>query len=131
MRTASLLHHSVENLSVMFFFPFLLLVVSVFFEYSGLDIWWVSHFYDAQHQVWPYRGHWLFYTIIHSGGQLFDWSVAAIWLLLFLFVNLKKQFRPYRKILLFFFCRHGSRTDSGRHRKTIHSYLQSLGSAPF
>ncbi|RWX50829.1 Membrane-associated enzyme, PAP2 (acid phosphatase) superfamily [Candidatus Electrothrix marina] len=103
MRTASLLHHSVENLSVMFFFPFLLLVVSVFFEYSGLDIWWVSHFYDAQHQVWPYRGHWLFYTIIHSGGQLFDWSVAAIWLLLFLFVNLKKQFRPYRKILLFFF----------------------------
>ncbi|MCI5218250.1 MAG: phosphatase PAP2 family protein [Candidatus Electrothrix sp. LOE2] len=101
MRTASL-HHSAENLSVMLFLPLLLPVTAVVLEYSGLDLRWVSHFYDAQNQVWPYRGHWLFDTIIHTGGQRLDWSVAVIWLLLFLFVNLKKQFRTYRKILLFF-----------------------------
>ncbi|CAK8724589.1 Membrane-associated enzyme, PAP2 (acid phosphatase) superfamily [Candidatus Electrothrix aarhusensis] len=102
LRTALLLTRRKENLSFMLGFPPLLFVLAVFFEYSGLDIWWVSHFYDAQNQVWPYRGHWLFDTIIHSGGQRLDWSFAVLWLLLFIFVNLKKQFRPYRKILLFF-----------------------------
>jgi membrane-associated PAP2 superfamily phosphatase len=102
MRTV-LLNCRMEKLSVMLIFPLLLFVSAVLLEYSGLDIWWVSHFYDAQNQVWPYRGHWLFDTIIHSGGQLFDWSFAVIWLLLFIFVNLQKKFRPYRKILLFFF----------------------------
>ncbi|MCI5164727.1 MAG: phosphatase PAP2 family protein [Candidatus Electrothrix sp. GM3_4] len=102
MQRTALLTRRKENLHFMLGFPLLLFVSAVFLEYSGLDIWWVSHFYDAQNQVWPYRGHWLFDTIMHSGGQRLDWSFAVIWLLLFIFVNLKKQFRPYRKILLFF-----------------------------
>ena len=102
MHTAPL-RHRVENLSVIISVPFLFLLLALVFEYSGLDIWWEAHFYDAQHQIWPYRGHWLFDKIIHSGGQRLDWFIALTWLLLFLFVNFKKQFHPYRKILLFFF----------------------------
>lgn len=45
-------NYRVENRSVMLFFPLLLFVSAVFLEYSGLDIWWVSPFYDAQNQVW-------------------------------------------------------------------------------
>ncbi|WP_339137374.1 MAG: hypothetical protein WGN25_05045 [Candidatus Electrothrix sp. GW3-4] len=44
----------------------------------------------------------MFDTIIHSGGQRLNWSFAALWVLFFLVINLKKQFLPYRKILLFF-----------------------------
>jgi len=84
-------------------FPFLFLLLAVVFEYSGIDIWWESHFYDAQSQTWPYRGHWLFENVIHSGGRLFDWFFALSWLLIFIFIHIDKRFIKYRKIFLFFF----------------------------
>ncbi len=61
-----------NNWQIMIFFPCVLLVIAVFFEYSGFDIWWISQFYDLQNHIWPYKHHWLFDTIIHSGGQLLD-----------------------------------------------------------
>ncbi|XOF33337.1 MAG: phosphatase PAP2 family protein [Candidatus Electrothrix sp. YB6] len=92
-----------ENIPFMVFFPCLLLIFALIFEYSGIDIWWVSHFYDPGNNIWPYREHWLFDHIIHSGGQLLDWSFAAIWLLFFLLINIRKDLRIYRKIALYFF----------------------------
>jgi len=84
------------------FFPSLLVVLAVAFEYSGLDLWWVSLFYDAEKQLWPYGNHWLFEDILHSGGQLLDKIFALIWLLAFIVINLKKELLQYRKIFLFF-----------------------------
>jgi membrane-associated PAP2 superfamily phosphatase len=92
----------IENLEFMVLFPFLLMGVAVIFEYSGLDLWWVSHFFDTQNQIWLYKKNWFFNTIIHSGGQLLDRIFVLIWLLLFIFINLKKKFTIYRKFFLFF-----------------------------
>lgn len=86
------------------FFPCVLLVIAVFFEYSNFDIWWVSHFYDSQNHIWPYKHHWLFDTVIHSGGRLLDRFFVLLWLISFIIANCKKTLFHYRKILLFFLC---------------------------
>jgi len=84
--------------------PGMLLVIAVIFEYSGFDIWWISHFYDPQKNIWPYQHHWLFDTVIHSGGQLFDKIVVLFWLITFVIVSCKSSLFGYRKILLYFLC---------------------------
>jgi len=91
-----------QTLPFILFFPSLLIALGVAFEYSGLDIWWVSLFYDADKQLWPYGSHWLFEDILHSGGQLFDKVFALIWLFSFIVINLKKELVRYRKIFLYF-----------------------------
>jgi len=94
----------IEKLPVIVLFPSMCLLLAVIFEYSGLDVWWVSHFYDSQNHIWLYKQHWLFEHVLHSGGQWFDKLIGLIWLILFAVVNMKKEFRKYRKILLFFLC---------------------------
>jgi len=93
---------SKQTFPFILFLPFLLVALSVAFEYSGLDLWWVSLFFDSDKQLWPYRSHWLFEDILHSGGQLFDKVFALIWLLSFIGINFKKELVQYRKILLYF-----------------------------
>ncbi len=97
-----------RTLPLILFFPSLLILLAVIFEYSGLDIWWVSLFYDTEKQAWTYGNHWLFQDIIHSGGQLLDKVFAVLWLLAFLVINLKKELRQYRKILLYFILASGA-----------------------
>ncbi len=93
----------IENFYFMLIFPFLILGLAIIFEYSGFDVWWVAHFFDIQNQTWLYKGHWFFNKVIHSGGQFFDKIIVVIWLLFFIFINLKNNLKKYRKIMLFFF----------------------------
>lgn len=93
---------SKQTLPFILFFPSLLVATGVAFEYSGLDVWWVSLFYDADKQLWPFGNHWLFEDLLHSGGQLLDKVFALICLLSFIVINLKKELIQYRKIFLYF-----------------------------
>jgi len=94
----------IEKFQFMVLFPLFLLFFALIFEYSGFDVWWVSHFYDAQSQIWLYRHHWFFDTTVHSGGQLLDKFFALIWLIVFIYINLNKNFTKHRKISLVFLC---------------------------
>ncbi len=92
------------NWRAIFIYPCLLLLTAIIFEYSGFDIWWDSHFYNFHQHVWPYRHHWLFDTILHSGGQMFDKFVILLWLIIFITVHFKTSLFRYRKITRYFFC---------------------------
>ena len=82
--------------------PLLLMLIGTGFEYSGLDLWWVSHFYDFQRQIWPFMNHWLFSDIIHTGGQLFCKFLGLVWLISFSATFSKADYKSYRKPLLCF-----------------------------
>ncbi len=84
--------------------PGIILAIAVFSEYSGFDVWWVSYFYDAQNHIWPFKDHWFFNTVLHSGGQLLDKLFIACWLIIFIFANCKSSLSQYRKILIYFLC---------------------------
>ncbi|MCM2286698.1 MAG: phosphatase PAP2 family protein [Desulfobacula sp.] len=82
-------------------FPLLLLLMGVAFEYTGFDVWWVSHFYDEQSRSWPFRGHWLFDTVIHGWGRYFDMLAAISWLIFFVLTWCLNSFKKYKKIMLY------------------------------
>jgi len=82
--------------------PLILLLTGVVFEYSGFDVWWVSHFYDAQHHSWPFRDHWLFDTVIHDGGRQFNIGAAMLWLIVFSLTFFLESLKNSKKILLYF-----------------------------
>lgn len=91
-----------ENFMFSPFFPLLLLLTGVVLEYSGLDLWWISHFYDFQTQSWPFKHHWLFDALIHTGGQWFVKAMVMAWLAAFMLTFFQKRMRVYRKILIYF-----------------------------
>lgn len=93
---------SENNIYIQLFVPFCLILLAVIFEYSGFDIWWVSHFYDPNRQLWPYTNSWLFDDIIHSGGQYLDKTFALMWFALFTLVIIRKDLASHRKTLLYF-----------------------------
>lgn len=88
--------------SYILFAPALLIVLAWALEYSGLDLWWESLFYDQHKQAWPFRQHWLFDTLLHSGGQLFDKVLAVVIVILFVVINMHKSLARYRKIFFYF-----------------------------
>ena len=83
-------------------FPCFLLLLGLAFEYSGFDLWWVSHFYDYYQKSWPFRGHWLFDTVIHTGGRNFIKGVAVLWLIFFFLTFFLQCLTRYRKIMIYF-----------------------------
>jgi membrane-associated PAP2 superfamily phosphatase len=92
----------IENFQTMALLPMLFLILAVIFEYSGLDFWWESLFYDFQNHLWPYKHYWLFDDCIHAGGQWFDKAMGLVWLITFILTYFRKKLRQSRKILLYF-----------------------------
>ena len=45
--------------------PVGMVMLALAFEYSGLDLWWDSLFYDAKNHVWPYKSLYLKEEILH------------------------------------------------------------------
>lgn len=82
--------------------PLTLVVIAIFFEYSGLDIWWVSKFFDFDEGLWPFKHHLLFSAVIHKGGQWFVKFMALAWCIIFSLTYFHARFTPLRKILIFF-----------------------------
>lgn len=94
----------IKKLKLMLLFPLFLFSLAVFFEYSGFDVWWVSHFFDFQNNLWLYKHHWLFNDIIHSGGRWFDRLMVLIWLITFILINIKQDLKRFRKVSFYFLC---------------------------
>ncbi|NDY72850.1 PAP2 family protein [Desulfobacter hydrogenophilus] len=82
--------------------PLFIIVSAIVCEYSGLDIWWESFFFNESTHSWPFRDHWLFEQVLHEGGRLFNIFAAGLWLLGFITTLLHKPFRKYRKPMLYF-----------------------------
>jgi membrane-associated PAP2 superfamily phosphatase len=82
--------------------PVFLISVAIVVEYSGLDIWWESNFFNVSSNSWPYRDHWLFEQVIHEGGRLFNILAAGIWLVFFVAALLHEPLRKYQKPMLYF-----------------------------
>ena len=83
-------------------FPLCLLVVGTALEYTGFDLWWVSHFYDAQTHTWPFRHHWLFNTVNHEGGRYFNMGAGLLWLMIFSATFFARPLKRHRKIMVCF-----------------------------
>ncbi|RMF17964.1 MAG: phosphatase PAP2 family protein [Gammaproteobacteria bacterium] len=68
--------------------PVTLLVLAVSSQYSGLDVWLASHFYDATSGTWPWRDTWLTSTLLHTDarrlitavgvGMLLGWLASLV-----------------------------------------------------
>ncbi len=86
---------------IMTVFPVFLLMVGIVFEYSDFDVWWISHFYNEQSRSWPFRGHWLFDTVIHDWGRYFDIFAVVTWLMVFLLTWGYRPFKKHKKIMLY------------------------------
>ena len=83
-------------------FPLYLVMMAVVLEYSGVDLWWEAHFYDAAAHLWPWRDHWLFDRVIHDGGRQLNIGIAVLWLAAFLAASFRPPLQKYRRPLLFF-----------------------------
>jgi len=84
---------------VMVVTPLFFLLLGVVFEYSGFDVWWVSHFYDFQGQNWPFEHHWLFDTVIHTWGQDFSKGMVLVWFSCFVLSFFKDGLKKHRKLI--------------------------------
>ncbi|NOX32109.1 MAG: PAP2 family protein, partial [Deltaproteobacteria bacterium] len=87
---------------MMIILPLFLLLTGIIFEYSGFDVWWVSHFFDEQTRSWPFRNHWLFKTVIHEWGRYFDMGAAGLWLVIFILSFFLDSLKSLKKLLVFF-----------------------------
>jgi membrane-associated PAP2 superfamily phosphatase len=73
-------------------------------EWSGFDVWLSGHFYDADIKLWPFKDDWLIQKVLHKGGRLVFFALAACMLLLYLWSwRAKSALRNYRRALLFLF----------------------------
>ncbi len=88
----------------MVIFPAMIIAGAVILEYSGLDLWWESLFFDSLSHSWLWRENWLFQGLLHKGGRFFDLLAAGTWCLLFAATILDKNIQKYRKPLLYFLC---------------------------
>jgi membrane-associated PAP2 superfamily phosphatase len=91
-----------DRFFIMLSAPFFLILTAIFFEYSGFDLWWVSHFYDEQTQSWPFRKHWLFETVIHQGGRDLDLVAGLAWLVVFALSFFLPIFKKQRRLMVYF-----------------------------
>lgn len=82
---------------LMIFLPLFLLFSGAALEYSGIDLWWFSKFYDHQNHLWPFKNHWLFDTVIHTWGQNFSKGMGLVWLMLFVLTFFKQHLKEQRK----------------------------------
>ena len=81
--------------------PLVAMLTGIFFQYSGIDIWFEHFFYDEAQHAWPYDHNWLASDVIHRGGQ-FVMMVYAKGLLVFaIFTLLIKKLKVYRKAAWF------------------------------
>ena len=83
--------------------PLIILVALVLcLESTELDVWFASHFYNAELKRWPFREHWLTQTVFHKGGRYLVYAIGA-GLLLFCLASYRGRsaFYGYRHQLAF------------------------------
>lgn len=83
--------------------PVSVTILALMFEYSGLDLWWDSLFYDAKNHVWPYNSLYLTEEILHIGAKKALLWLAFLNLVLALASTFVAILKPYRKHLFYVF----------------------------
>lgn len=104
--------------------PFFLVLTAIFFEYSGFDLWWVSHFYDNQTHSWPFREHWLFETVIHKWGRYLDLAAGLAWLVVFALSFFSSILKNQRRLMVYFLVAAGAGplfVGAGKHLTHIYT----------
>lgn len=81
--------------------PLILLLLGIVLEYSGFDLWWITHFFDEPTQSWPYRNHWLFNTVIHDWGKKIDILAGIVWMSVFTLSFYLDILKKHKKIMLY------------------------------
>jgi membrane-associated PAP2 superfamily phosphatase len=84
-------------------FPLIVLsVLLVCMEFTQLDVWLASHFYNTELKLWPYREHWLTQTVLHKAGRYIVYTIGVMLLLCWLTAfRSKSALSGYRKHLTF------------------------------
>lgn len=77
--------------------PVLAILAGIFFQYTGIDIWFEHFFYDQSHHIWSYNHNWLASNVIHHGGQLVVKFIALGMLLFAISTLFIKKLKIYRK----------------------------------
>lgn len=83
-------------------YPLLLLLLIIVVEYTGLDVWLESFFYNAELKQWPWKDRWLTSEVLHTGARR---AVVGIVLLVILSIALSyfiERLKPYRKAAAYF-----------------------------
>jgi membrane-associated PAP2 superfamily phosphatase len=71
-------------------------------EFTQLDLWLASHFYNTGLKLWPYREHWLTQTVLHKAGRYIVYAIGGILLFFWLAAwRSKSDFYGYRRQLSF------------------------------
>ena len=81
--------------------PLAVAMLALSFEYSGIDIWWDSLFYDQIHHVWPYTSLYITEDILHIGAKKALMAFAFTNFLLVLASFVVPVLKPYRKHLFY------------------------------
>ena len=84
-------------------FPLIVLVVILLcLEFTQLDVWLASHFYNPELKQWSYRDTWLTQAVLHKSGRYLVYAIGA-GLLLFCLTSWrsKSAFYGYRIHLTF------------------------------
>lgn len=82
-------------------FPAFLLFAAIVLQYSSLDIWIASHFYDSITASWPYKHTWPTESVIHDGGRIAAFSLGSIPFIAFALTFFVKTLRRHRRAACF------------------------------
>jgi membrane-associated PAP2 superfamily phosphatase len=87
-----------------FILPLIVLaVLALCLEFTQLDVWLASHFYNAELRLWPYRDNWLTQTVLHKGGRYCVYAIGVGVLLFWLASwRSKSTLYGYRRFVTFF-----------------------------
>jgi len=86
-----------ENNIVYILVPLLLMAIGVIIEYSGLDLKFISPYFDKTTMSWPYNEHWFASAIMHKGANKFVQLFGLILLITFISSFFSSKMQKYRK----------------------------------
>jgi len=88
---------SKQSFTVIFAVPGVAFLIAIISEYTGLDLWLGQHFYDREHDLWPFRYAWLTEDLLHRGGRYLVVALAFVLAGLFIGTFFRPALKPYRK----------------------------------
>lgn len=83
------------------FLAFAAVFLWLLFDYTELDLWISSHFYDTETHLWPYKYTFWTYQILYLGAKNLLTGYGVILLFLFGWSFKNQKLTPYRPIFLF------------------------------
>ena len=92
-----------QTLSAQLILALAAMLLAVYAEYSGLDLWLAHQFYDPVHQQWPLRSLFITKTLLHDDAQSVVKVLSLLMAVLMAGSFIIGRLRPYRKPLSYLF----------------------------